>query len=96
MVSSFTGRLLLISDTYCASVHRSRSRISTLIFGEGTRLDGIAAGKDLNTRSYEKAMAWFSANWPEGVAWPDGIERPEPVEAAAQPGASETQTGAAA
>lgn len=72
-----TEKLLLVADTYCLAVRRSRSRISTIIFMSGDRLDGIAAGKDIQTRNYEKAMLWFASNWPEGVAWPAGVERPE-------------------
>jgi len=79
---TLTDRLLLVSDTYCAAVHRSRARVSTIIFGGGDRIDGIATGKDLNTRSFEKAMAWFSSNWPEGADWPEGVERPTPARSA--------------
>lgn len=73
---TLTDKLMKIADAYCAHVRRSRSRISAVVFGDGMRLDGVAGGRDLNTRSWEKAMTWFSANWPEGLAWPEGIERP--------------------
>jgi hypothetical protein len=81
-------RLILTADAYCAAVGRSRSRISTLVFGDGMRLDGIARGKDIQTRNYERAMRWFAENWPEGVAWPEGVERPDPEQAAPRPGAA--------
>lgn len=71
-----TQRLILVSDLYCAAVKLSRGRVSTLVFGSGSRLAGVAEGKDLNTRSYEHAMRWFAENWPEGPAWPEGVERP--------------------
>lgn len=74
---SLCDKLMKTADAYCAAVNRSRSRISTIIFGDGLRLAGIAAGKDIQTRNYEKAMLWFAANWPDGVAWPEGVERPE-------------------
>lgn len=73
---ALTDRLVRIADLYCAHVRRSRSRISAIVFGDGMRLDGVAAGKDLNTRSYEKAIRWFSENWPADLAWPEGVERP--------------------
>lgn len=76
---TLTEQLIIISDLWCRGAGRSRSRVSTLVFGDGSRLDGIVAGKDLNTRSWERAMAWFSANWPEGLAWPEGVERPQAV-----------------
>jgi len=73
-----TDQLLAVAVKYCEAVRLSRGRVSTLVFGDGMRLDGIASGKDLNTRSYEKAMLWFSSNWPDALPWPDGIERPYP------------------
>lgn len=72
-----TSDLITVSDLYCAARGLSRARVSTLIFNAGKTLDGIAEGRDLGTRSFERAMAWFSANWPEGRIWPEGIERPE-------------------
>ena len=73
---TLTDKLNLVVDTYCGHVKRSRSRVSVIVFGDGLRLDGIASGRDLNTRSWEKGMGWFSANWPEGLDWPEGVERP--------------------
>jgi hypothetical protein len=78
-VMTLIDQLLTVSDTYCTAVERSRSRVSTLIFGDGGRLDGLANGKDLNTRSLERALDWFAANWPEGTVWPEGVARPVPV-----------------
>jgi hypothetical protein len=76
MATPATKSLITTSDAFCEAKGLSRSRISTLVFNDGKALDRIAGGGDLNTRSYEKAMAWFAANWPEGVAWPEGVERP--------------------
>jgi hypothetical protein len=73
---SATASLIVITDLFCAARGLSRSRVSTLVFNDGKTLQRIADGGDLNTRSYERALGWFSANWPEGVAWPAGIERP--------------------
>lgn len=73
---TLTQKLLTTSNAYCGLSRLSQSRVSTLIFGDGMRLSGIANGKDLNTRSFERAMAWFVANWPKGSPWPDDVERP--------------------
>lgn len=78
MFISATTSLILLSDRYCGS-RISRSRLSTIVFNDGKTLDRIAAGGDLNTRSYEKAVRWFAANWPEGLDWPEGVERPAPA-----------------
>lgn len=34
----------------------------------------------MRTRSFEHALCWFSARWPEHLPWPQGIGRPEPTE----------------
>lgn len=73
---TLTAQLITTADAYCQLAKLSRSRVSTLIFGDGMRLDGVAAGKDLNTRSFERAMRWFASNWPADGDWPDGVQRP--------------------
>ena len=70
---------ITICDSYCDAVGLSRSRVSTIVLNGGKRLDAIAAGKsDLATRTYERAMLWFSTNWPDDADWPEGIDRPLP------------------
>lgn len=74
-----TERLLTVADAYCAAAKRSRSRISTIIFNDGKRLDRIADGADLTTTAWENAMQWFSENWPDGCEWPNEVARSERV-----------------
>lgn len=52
------------------------SGISTRVFGDGKTFARIEAGGDLTTGNFERAMRWFSDNWPEGAAWPDEVPRP--------------------
>lgn len=74
-------QLLAVADAYCAARGLSRSRVSTLVFNAGMTLDRIALGGDLATGSFERAMMWFSENWPVGAVWPRGIGRPKSVAA---------------
>lgn len=74
-------QLLLVANSYAKARGISRARVSTIVFNAGSTLDKIANGRDLTTGSFEKAMLWFSANWPEGAKWPKSIARPK-VEAA--------------
>lgn len=76
---NMTAQLMATSDLYCAAANRSRSRVATIIFNDGKKLDLVAAGADLTTRSFENAMRWFSDNWPEGIDWPEGVRRPLPT-----------------
>lgn len=71
-------QLITVADEYATLTKRGRKRVSTLALGQGNRLDDFAAGKLSPTvRTYERAMCWFSDNWPKGGAWPKGVQRPK-------------------
>ncbi len=73
------GRLQDIADAYCAHLSVPRERISRMLFGDQRRLDAVFTGSaGLTVANFEKAMLWFSSNWPEALAWPEGVERPFP------------------
>ena len=69
-------QLLTVANAYCSARDLSRSRVSTIVFNAGLKLDQIASGRDLATGNFERAMRWFSANWPDGLEWPEGVARP--------------------
>ncbi len=70
-------QLLLVADTYAANIGLSRSRVSTIVLNRGATLDAIALGRaDVTTGTFEKAMRWFSSNWPENTPWPCDVPRP--------------------
>lgn len=72
-----TDQLLLVADAYCAAARLSPSRVSTLVFNDGKKLNLIREGRDIYTGSFEHALAWFSEHWPEGdESWPLGVPRP--------------------
>lgn len=78
-----TDQLLTVARVYCAAREVSKSRVSTLIFNDGKKFDLLEQGKDLGTKTHEKAMQWFSDRWPEGADWPAEVARPARAEVAA-------------
>lgn len=86
-------QLLSIAEIHAEAAGISRAWLSTKLFNDGKRLDVIAAGRDLNTRTFERAMEWFSQNWPEGAQWPEGVARPGGEDARPGEGAAETIAG---
>lgn len=71
------GRLLLVATAYSEHTGINLRLLGDRIFSDRRRIEALQQGSaDLNTRSYEKAMAWFSENWPENLGWPEGVERP--------------------
>lgn len=75
-MTNLRTKLLSVADTYAEARGLSRARVSTIVFNAGMALDRIASGRDLTTGNYERAMRWFSDNWPKGAKWPAKIERP--------------------
>lgn len=76
-------QLLHVANLYAAAVKTkgrdgrpSLSGISTRVFGDGKTFTRIETGGDLTTGNFERAMRWFSENWPEGAEWPEAIDRP--------------------
>lgn len=73
-------QLLTVGDAFAQAAGLSRSRISTIVLNRGSTLDSIAAGRaDVTTNTFEKAMLWFSANWPLDLDWPADVPRPDPI-----------------
>ena len=68
--------LLTLFKCYCGRVKLSQARVSTLVFNHGGRIARIRAGRDFTVGSYERALRWFSDQWPKGLSWPEGIPRP--------------------
>lgn len=71
------NQLITVSDAFGTATSRSRARVSTLVFNQGQRLAKIADCQlDPTISSFERAMQWFSDNWPPGVEWPTDVARP--------------------
>lgn len=80
---SLRDKLLHVAHLYASAIKTkgrdgriTLSGISTRVFGDGKTFARIEAGGDLTTGNFERAMRWFSDNWPEGAAWPDEVPRP--------------------
>lgn len=74
--------LISVSDTYGEAMKIGRQRVSTIVLQRGATLQRLADGEaDVTTGTFERAMLWFSDNWPTGLAWPDDVPRPVPERA---------------
>lgn len=77
--------LLAVSSAYCEATGLSEARVSTIVLKAGHRLPDIRDGKcGIGALTLERAIQWFSDNWPEGAEWPNGVERPAPASEPAQ------------
>jgi hypothetical protein len=69
-------QLLTLASTFVAHSKWAAPTVSTRVFGGGAVLARIEAGGDVTTGNYERAVMWFSTNWPADVAWPADVPRP--------------------
>lgn len=75
--------LLSVAEAYRQAERLSVSKVSWRAFGDVRKLGDLINGKDIQLSRYEKAMLWFSVNWPTTAQWPEGVFRPSSDEAAA-------------
>lgn len=73
---NFREQIVVVADRFADARGIGRKRVSTIVFNRGSKLDDIAGGGDLNTGNFERAMRWFSNEWPCGIEWPEGVPRP--------------------
>lgn len=71
--------LLRIVETYCEATSVAEATLSSRVFFDGKRIADIRRGSDMGVRRLEKAMLWFSQNWPEGATWPEDVPRPSAI-----------------
>ncbi len=77
-------QIIVVADRYAEAAGIGRKRVSTIVLNRGSKLDDIAEGGDLTTGTFEKAMEWFSKNWPAEVDWPADVPRPCIIREAAE------------
>lgn len=69
--------LLTVARAYASLAGVSLTTVSSRAFDDGKKLGAIEAGADIQVRRLDRAMQWFSDNWPDGE-WPSGVVRPAP------------------
>jgi hypothetical protein len=73
--------LLAVARKYAELEGVSLTTVSSRAFDDGKKLNAIEGGADIQVRRLDRALHWFSDNWPDGP-WPSDVPRPEPVESA--------------
>ncbi|WP_300009741.1 hypothetical protein [uncultured Roseobacter sp.] len=73
-IMTLVEKLLKVTAGYKSAAGISKdSRLSRQVFDDGKKIAALRGGGDLTTRRYEAALAWFDANWPQGVEKPDEL-----------------------
>ena len=76
------NQLLHLAELYGEASGLPFTRIGSRMMRDSSFLIRIRDGDGFNVKTFDKAVAWFSTNWPDGVIWPDNVERPAKEQAA--------------
>ncbi|ORE87715.1 hypothetical protein ATO4_25213 [Aurantimonas sp. 22II-16-19i] len=71
------SNLLAVAGAFQAATGLDQSTVSWRALGDVRKLAALSSGKDIQVTRYEKAMIWFSVNWPQDLSWPIGVDRPK-------------------
>jgi hypothetical protein len=76
-ISTMSGidSLLKVARRYAKIEGIPLSTVSSRALNDGKKLAALEAGADINVKRLERAMLWFSDNWPAGE-WPASVDRP--------------------
>ncbi len=78
-MSTLTDQVLAVAHAYCAAEGISLSAASRRAFDESKLLVDLERGHSSPTlKRSDRALRWFSANWPALASWPDAVPRPAP------------------
>lgn len=74
-------QLLTVARRYAEIENIPLSTVSSRALDDGKKLRALETGSDINVGRLERALRWFSENWPGGD-WPSDVPRPEAAVAA--------------
>lgn len=77
MEPTLKAHLLTTSQLYAAALGIPLSVASRRAMRDGRFFARIDEGCTFTVRVYDRAMQWFSDNWPKNTKWPRGVPRPE-------------------
>lgn len=79
MEHELKANLRSVSDAFLAKSALAMSTVWARAVGDARFLERIDSGKGFTAKTYDRALAWFSANWPSEAGWPSNVARPAPT-----------------
>lgn len=70
--------LITLVDAYSAHAGVGHFAVSMRIFGKGDFFHRLKINPkaDCRTRTADRTLSWFDANWPDDLEWPAKVPRP--------------------
>lgn len=76
MEQTLRKHLLQCAAAFEATTGDSLPAIGKRMLNDNTFFARIARGGGFTVRTYDRALRWFSENWPVGLEWPEGVPDP--------------------
>lgn len=70
-------QIICLAEAYEHATGLPLKKISRRVFNSSARIKSLIEGGDLNTRTADTAVDWFSRHWPADTPWPDDVDRLE-------------------
>ncbi|SEG58945.1 hypothetical protein [Bosea lathyri] len=78
MEAELKQHLLTLSDAFASSRGVGVTTVWRQAINDPTFYDRLKSEKTITIRTYDRAVSWFSENWPSDQCWPDRVPRPVP------------------
>lgn len=79
METELKQHLLSLSAAYAAATGMKMTAIWVAVLNDRAFPSRLNSDKTITIRTYDRAVQWFSDNWPGAANWPEGVMRPAPV-----------------
>jgi hypothetical protein len=81
METELKRHLLSLVESYASALGIGVTTVWRQAINDPAFQERLRSDNTITLRTYDRAVAWFDQNWPEGQAWP--VEIPRPIERAA-------------
>lgn len=65
-----------LASAYSRHTDLKQTTLGVYAVNDGKFFLRLADGYDCRTKTAQKVLEWFAANWPEDLAWPESVPRP--------------------
>lgn len=79
MEETLRSHLHLLATRYAETLGVSVASVGKAALRDNTFFQRIEAGEGFTIRTFDRALQWFSDNWPSDTPWPSDIPRPAPA-----------------
>lgn len=76
MEAELKSHLLALVEAFAASRDIGVTTAWRLAINDPAFHERLRSEKTITLRTYDRALNWFSDNWPDGAEWPADVPRP--------------------